>query len=337
MPRLRVSAGPDLNDLTDISNLVNTNKPSCISSDLFDGRIIVNIKGFTKHDGQAVSSDYFDQDERQGITWSFQVQGRFLRNYTTDDVLFGNTFDRPLQLPWGSGAALKFMNFVDPTLEHDLTSSTKPWALSPLISTMPHFMHTRISGSPGSSPSSSTSSLDLPSIPLPPKFPPSHAITDDNSMLHLARAPSEWSSSSSASSSSSSLASTHSYSSAKSHKSISSLRIKNLKRSGGKRSNQGPINIQNAGQRRSYFSSPENRQSVMFGPKDIITLDFCYGFLEFSPTVSLRLPGGLSFDLMRYWDGQPVRFVCCERKRPEDEGEDPWGRVLWCVVIDLHE
>ena len=69
-----------------------------------------------------------------------------------DDVMFGNTFDRPLKLPWGSGAALKFMkcvfeispsmgrsglisdpssslcSFVDPTLEHALDSAT-PWAL----------------------------------------------------------------------------------------------------------------------------------------------------------------------------------------------------------------
>lgn len=30
--------------------------------------------------------------------------------------------------------------------------------------------------------------------------------------------------------------------------------------------------------------------------------------------LSLRLPGGMSFDLMHYWDGQPVRFVCRRRK-----------------------
>ncbi len=41
--------------------------------------------------------------------------GRFLRPMSADDVLFGNTFDRPLKLPWGSGAALKFMQYV-PTL-----------------------------------------------------------------------------------------------------------------------------------------------------------------------------------------------------------------------------
>jgi hypothetical protein len=38
--------------------------------------------------------------------------GRFLRPTSADDVIFGNTFDRPLKLPWGSSAALKFMQYV---------------------------------------------------------------------------------------------------------------------------------------------------------------------------------------------------------------------------------
>jgi hypothetical protein len=46
---------------------------------------------------------------------------------------------------------------------------------------------------------------------------------------------------------------------------------------------------------------------------------------------------------MHYWDGQPVRFVCCERRRDGDgdseegdaDSDVPWGRVLWCVAIEL--
>jgi hypothetical protein len=93
----------------------------------------------------------------------------------------------------------------------------------------------------------------------------------------------------------------------------------------------------------------------------MVTTDFCYGFLEFAPSLRLRLPGGLGFDLTRYWDGQGVRFVCCERRQvpsghdstpihepefsessmanKEHEGgeEDPWGRVFWCVSIEMGE
>ena len=72
-------------------------------------------------------------------------------------------------------------------------------------------------------------------------------------------------------------------------------------------------------------------------------MDFCHGFLEFNPSLTLRLPGGVSFDLMKYWDGQPIRFACCERKQGilvhgrDDNTEDPWGRMFWCVQIELAE
>jgi hypothetical protein len=136
MPRLRVVAGPSLEELVPIS--VNSGEPHDIISDAFEGQILAYIKGFTNEEGNVLESEYFHREDRKGITWSIQVQGtllfqnpptpllaqpratltnvldiaiagRFLRPISADDVLFGNTFDRPLKLPWGSGAALKFM------------------------------------------------------------------------------------------------------------------------------------------------------------------------------------------------------------------------------------
>ncbi len=43
---------------------------------------------------------------------------------------------------------------------------------------------------------------------------------------------------------------------------------------------------------------------------------------------------------MRSWDGQPVRFVCCERKDSADVrgGDDtPWGRIFWCIAIEQYD
>lgn len=56
-----------------------------------------------------------------------------------DDLVFGNVFERPIRksLPWGTGIATKFMYFIDPTLELDVYAD-KPWALSPVLSTMNH-------------------------------------------------------------------------------------------------------------------------------------------------------------------------------------------------------
>lgn len=71
----------------------------------------------------------------------------------------------------------------------------------------------------------------------------------------------------------------------------------------------------NATGRRTHFSKKPNRQEVAFEPTHWIDMDFCNGFLDFN-TFSLKLPGGLHFSLMKYWDGQ-VRPVCrsCEKLR----------------------
>ncbi|KAG6848131.1 hypothetical protein C0991_000924, partial [Blastosporella zonata] len=106
-PRLRVLAGTGTT-LTPITHLVNTTNAFPLVSDQFEGEAVVCIKGLNHPDKSDVY-DYFEHPERQGITWSIQVRGRFLQPVSADDVLFGNTFDRPLGLPWGSGAALKFM------------------------------------------------------------------------------------------------------------------------------------------------------------------------------------------------------------------------------------
>jgi len=132
---LRVLAGPSPYSLTDISDKVNTNKTHRIVSDTFEGIISLQIKRFSTHH-RTTSSDYFERLDRQGITWSIQVQGlsilpffspptevnpviiinviymcsgRFLQPHTADDVLFGNVFGRPLTLPWGSSAAFQLM------------------------------------------------------------------------------------------------------------------------------------------------------------------------------------------------------------------------------------
>jgi len=261
MPRLRILAGPSLADLVPIS--ANSDVPLEVKSDAFEGQVAVYVKGFADTRGAIGDSAYFHK--RADVTWSIQVQGRFLHQYSADDILFGNTFERPLKLPWGFSAALKFMHYVDPTLEQDLASTSKPWALSPLISTMPYLSHRPLETGE----------------PLGP-FPPPEPIQDDLSHLRLA---------------------------------------------------DGHCTTEMTKNRRSFFADTARRKAVVFGPEDVISADFCYNYLRFSPAgVDLRLPGGVSIDMMKYWDGQPVRFVCCERARGGES--EPWGRVLWCVVIE---
>lgn len=81
-----------------------------------------------------------------------------------------------------------------------------------------------------------------------------------------------------------------------------------------------------------------HRSCVLAGDyeQDLLSADFCHHFLEFGrDSIVLRLPCGLSIDLLRYWDGQPVRFVCAERAKPGEKHDGtPWGRIFFCVVIE---
>ena len=70
-PQLRVLTGPSPRHLTDISALVNTAQPHVIHSDRFVGKVVVHIKGFPG----AQESEYFEREDRRGVTWSIQVQG----------------------------------------------------------------------------------------------------------------------------------------------------------------------------------------------------------------------------------------------------------------------
>lgn len=281
MPRLRIRVGSSLSSLQDISSKVNTGNTHDIISDAFEGRICMYIKGFPDSNNHTTGVDFFDREDRRGITWSIQVQGRFLQPHSANDIWFGNIFEHSLHLPWGANAALQFMKYMDPTLDQNLTSHHQPWALSPLISTMPYFTHSRVPGLRGL--------CDFPD------FPQLTSITDDLSQLTEAVSP----------------------------------------EAAADGSNQ-MVRLQTSGQRQAYFRHKAARKRILFGPEDILTTDFCYGFLEIDHGLAVKLPGGITFNLSKYWDGQPVRFVCCERKKSANtgEGQEPWGKVYWCVSIE---
>ncbi|KAG9034251.1 hypothetical protein FRB95_013533 [Tulasnella sp. JGI-2019a] len=151
-----------------------------------------------------------------------------------------------MKLPLKTKAALQFVNLVDPVLDHDLKCD-KPWALSPMISTMPYFKAT----------------YQHASTPIP-EFNPLAEFHEDISGLF-------------------------------------------------KDSSAAPNPLpQTASQRQKYFQNEENRKAVEFTPEVVLHVDFAYGYFQF-PELYLSLPGGISFNLKKYWNKQPVRFVCCQR------------------------
>jgi hypothetical protein len=61
-----------------ITSIVNTSQAYPIHSDLFEGELVANIKGLTDEHGRVRDSEYLAREDRQGITWSIQVQGQGL-------------------------------------------------------------------------------------------------------------------------------------------------------------------------------------------------------------------------------------------------------------------
>jgi len=75
-PKLRVLAGTSPSTLVPITHLVNTSQPHHVSSDLFEGEIVAHIHGLTdEHGAMKESEEYFNREDRKGVTWSIQVQG----------------------------------------------------------------------------------------------------------------------------------------------------------------------------------------------------------------------------------------------------------------------
>lgn len=241
MPRLRVLAGPSPSKLSPIS--VNTSQAHDVSSDVFEGRVVVHIKGFNTDGGEDEATlgpeRYFDREDRQNITWSIQVQGRFLREYDADDVLFGNVFDRPLKLPYGTSfvltPVLRFMNYVDPTLQHDLLSQSKPWALSPLISTMPHFSHRKLE----------KGKEDMGQWP---EFPGKKSVHDDVSQLKLG------------------------YEDATTEVDANGGDVEGVR--------DGLDSVHSASERQTFFRSAEKRKKVVFGPS--VRFEFSASIAQYS-------------------------------------------------------
>ncbi|PWY96925.1 DUF1769-domain-containing protein [Testicularia cyperi] len=296
-PSLKISAGPSVDSLETVA--VNHDEtPVEIATPLFQGRIAVRIKNFTGRDPPGVThrsdSEYFENGHGKGQSWSMQIQARFLDAVSADDLVFGNEFDRPIRdhLPYGIGVALQFVRVVDPNLEHDLYAD-RPHAWSPYIATMPRISSVAFEGDGDGD--ADGDKPDFSAWPAFPTAPDSYVEEDITSLIPSELADSEPSS------------------------------IANLK--------GGPQGIPKANEYRlRFFSNPSHRQAVSFNKHHIVAADFFNGFIDFND-LSLHIPfaAGLKFDLKKYWDGQPVRYICKNR------ATDTTYFVIQFDIVDLDQ
>ena len=150
-----------------------------------------------------------------------------------------------------------FFSFIDPSVEHDLLSPTKPWALSPLICTMPHFMHTRVPVADFGNTAMTKQVERSCYLPILPPFPPTQSIRDSTDDLYLTVIQEPDSSSSTSNSSRGSSSS-----------GIKKVFKKTVKRRGLNVEHAYDVpRFESAGQRRSYFNSASRRELIQFGPE----------------------------------------------------------------------
>lgn len=90
---------------------------------------------------------------------------------------------------------------------------------------------------------------------------------------------------------------------------------------------EDPSLVDTPAKRRSHFAQESVRQSTKLSSSHLVRGDFSHGFLDFS-TLSLSLPGGLSFSLAKYWNGEPVVFNCRSRKS---------GKSFFVVTFELQD
>lgn len=107
-PKLRISAGPDVDHL-EIVNVNHDNEPFVVDSERFHGRLTVRIKDFVGEspDGTPANKTtaYFQEPYGDSMTYSIQVQGtsslnagQFSSEISVNDLVFGNEFDRPIRV-----------------------------------------------------------------------------------------------------------------------------------------------------------------------------------------------------------------------------------------------
>ncbi|KAI8849173.1 hypothetical protein BC829DRAFT_443177 [Chytridium lagenaria] len=65
--------------------------------------------------------------------------------------------------------------------------------------------------------------------------------------------------------------------------------------------------------RKRHFADPAARRAAQIHTENIYAMDFYDGYFDFN-AVCLRLPG-FSVNALKYYDGQPLRFVCRTRDR----------------------
>ncbi|WFC99588.1 hypothetical protein MYAM1_002333 [Malassezia yamatoensis] len=178
--------------------------------------------------------------------------------------------------PYGDGMTYS----IQVQVKHDLYAD-KPWAFSPMLATM-----FRVQANRASEPYEASSAQELfkskrwPEFPSPETGAEQHFVKEDLSPLFYSTEDGE--------------------NTLNEETGIDKTTVEKL--------HSEDVSVASSA-RASWMGKKAHREKLNITESDVITVDFCNGFIDFN-TLQLVLPYmNLHFDLQKYWDGQPVRYV----------------------------
>lgn len=300
-----------------ISNIVPINydsQPVIINNEHFTGYAAFRCNNFDGHmpidpaTGKPMerfsSTDYFNGHRR---TFSLQISGRFRKEWSADDVMFGTFFEKPIRLPPGYQIAIKIAKKIDASMDGDLGCDT-PYMCSPLICAMNVMRADPVIQKPENGTINSDQvafSHDAergdPKKPLylPPWQYGGARHLEENFMATVASWPEA---------------------SLYTHVPNEELTEEQQEENSAKMKRRGSLSsfffrtqpLDSAGnktvtpaQRRSWFLDPQHRKSYKFHPDTLYSFDFNNQYVDLN---RFELKLGLSFDVSQYLNGQPVRY-----------------------------
>ncbi|KAJ3232200.1 hypothetical protein HDU81_003248 [Chytriomyces hyalinus] len=291
---LRCRVGPSLSTLETAAVNADTD-PVLIDSPYFVGSIAVRVKNFSgiapAGKEPIKNTAYFGTRRR---LFSIQLQGRFKHEHSADDVMFGAEFQHKVNPPTGAWLAMKFANIIDPALVADLYSNT-PWLYSPMLCSM-NIVNVVNAAKPTAIMSlPNTAAIDQlkPTQPKPLYKPEcgsetsialSKALCSGSGVgFDVKEVLGDWD-----------------WGGEKDLQENNALLMPEYL-------DEPKFPAEGVNERRKYFGHRRNREETIFSP------DYVYNMEIFAPFIDLNtfdLNLGISVNLVRYLNNQPIRLVC---------------------------
>lgn len=312
-----------------VDNVVPINydmDPIIINNEHFTGYAVFRVVNFNGHNPidpktgnplpTVANNDYFNGHRR---TFSLQICGRFRKEWSADEVMFGTFFEKPVKMPPGYKIALALAKKIDASMDGDF-SLEQPYMCSPLICAM------NIARAEPIILSSASEATKIIESDGPVSF--SHDVdeTEVNKPLYLPK----WKYGGGKHMEENFMETVASWPESKLHHSHSAViegddsdPLKEDKPAAAPPKRNGSLMgffsrtsstneiikkdsvVVTPTQRRSWFLNPDHRRSYKFRPDTLYSFDFNNQYVDLT---KMQLKLGITFDVSYYLNGQPVRY-----------------------------